>query len=84
MTKKKLNAEDVQGTKTATERKPSKLYTMKAFRATVQKLKNLQMVSREDSDRLDKINANLLNAYLLNESEWKQEENVLDNTNHFG
>lgn len=67
MTKSKKNTEDVQGTNTVPERKPSKLYAMRAFKAASTKLVKLDMISGEDRAHLERINGNLLNAYLMND-----------------
>lgn len=64
---------DAQGANTVPDRKPSKLYAMKAFKAAAEKLKKLGMVNKDDTKLLDKINNNLLNAYLMGD------QNVLDN-----
>lgn len=58
---------EAQGATTVPERKPSKLYAMKAFKAAAEKLKKLEMINATDARVLDKINANLLNAYLMGE-----------------
>lgn len=78
MKKQKTNTEETLGAETVPERKPSKLYAMKAFKAAAGKLKTLQMINPEDSKTLDRINNNLLNAYLMGETE---EEKVPRETN---
>lgn len=67
MRKNKTNTEETLGAETVPERKPSKLYAMKAFKASAEKLKKLGMINLEDSRTLDRINSNLLNAYLMGE-----------------
>lgn len=69
---KKTTSGAAQGANTQ-ERKPSKLYAMKAFKAATEKLKKLEMVNKEDAKLLDKVSNNLLNAYLMGEA------NDLDN-----
>jgi len=54
-----------QGAGTEKERKPSKLYAMKSFKAACAKLEALEMISKEDKKALDKINNALLNSYLI-------------------
>lgn len=59
--------EKAQGAETVPERKPSKLYTIKSFRAMTKKLKELEMVNKKDLTDLEKIGNNLLNGYLMDE-----------------
>lgn len=69
----KTNTAEAQGAKATPERKPSKLYAMKAFKAAAAKLKQLDMVNQADWKTLERINTNLLNGYLMGE------QNAVDN-----
>lgn len=73
MEKIKTKTAEAQGAETVPERVPSKLYAMKAFKGAAQKLIKLNMVGEADKKLLEKINSNLLNAYLMGD------QNVLDN-----
>lgn len=70
---KKQNTEGAPGATTEKPRTPSKLYAMKAFKQASAKLIKLNMIIGEDRKHLDRINGNLLNAYLMSQ------ENELDN-----